>query len=76
MSINWNKTKDKRPEHDNQLIVYYFEPFGQIFTGRYEKETDTVGGHYGFTTMFDEVPCWIDHDELVKSIPENLKQWD
>lgn len=73
--IKWISTKEQRPK-DGQKIVYYFEPFRSTFVGKYDKESDSVFSRAGFTTMEPEVPCWIDHDELVKSIPEHLKEWD
>jgi hypothetical protein len=71
----WNKTADKRPV-DNQKIVYYFEPFDQIYVGTYEAESDSVFARgSGFTTIEPEVPCWADLNEFVNSIPSELKDY-
>lgn len=48
----------KRPE-DGQFIFYWFEPFGTWHTGRYNKKSDSVHGHSGFTTVIPEVPFWM-----------------
>lgn len=47
-----------RPD-DGQQIWYYFEPFGKVYIGVYQKSTDSVRGFAGFTTVVPEVPFWI-----------------
>lgn len=43
---------------DQELVVYFFEPFMGLYVGRYDKETDSVAGISGFTSWQPEVLCW------------------
>jgi hypothetical protein len=54
----WIKTEKQRP-NDQQLIFYYFKPFGSYHKGRYNKEHDMVYSPGAFTSMIPEVPYWM-----------------
>ena len=50
-------TQETRPA-DKQLLAYFFEPFGAVYVGEYDVETDSVHGLSGFTSWVPEVLCW------------------
>ena len=52
------RDSERRPR-DGQVVVYLFEPFRAWYIGKYDAESDSVGGSHGFTTWVPEVIAWF-----------------
>lgn len=56
LDVGWFKGEE-RPQN-NELVVYFFEPFNSLHIGTYSAEDDSVEGKSGFTTWSPEVTAW------------------
>lgn len=54
---------EKRP-HDQEKVIYFFEPFNTWFVGIYHQEGDSVSSRSGFTTWQPEVTMWMKNEPL------------
>lgn len=71
LSSGWNHPQ-KRPE-DKQHVLYFFEPFMQVYLGTYDEETDSVCGLCGFSSWDPEVLCWLDVHERYHDLLRMVK---